>query len=116
MFSSLSSMIGNPGQANYIAANAFLNTLAQHRQSLGLAATTINWGALADAGMVARDNTVKQILAEQGVYGVHNEYAFSQLDEALSAKKVMCGIMDVEWPLWFNVNKPSKSSARFSLL
>ncbi|WP_440054948.1 SDR family NAD(P)-dependent oxidoreductase [Pseudoalteromonas sp. T1lg65] len=116
MFSSLSSIIGNPGQANYIAANAFLNSLAQYRQAKGLAATTINWGALAESGMVARDQTVKQILAEQGVYGISNAYAFTQFDAALEARKVMCGIMDVEWPLWFNVNPPSKGSARFSLL
>ncbi|MES0334802.1 MAG: SDR family NAD(P)-dependent oxidoreductase, partial [Candidatus Magnetobacterium sp. LHC-1] len=46
MFSSISSLIGNPGQGNYASANAFLDGLALYRVSAGLPALTINWGAL----------------------------------------------------------------------
>ncbi|MGL4399622.1 MAG: SDR family NAD(P)-dependent oxidoreductase, partial [Luteolibacter sp.] len=44
MFSSVSSIFGNPAQGNYSAANAFLDSLAYHRRALGQPALAINWG------------------------------------------------------------------------
>jgi len=55
LFSSATTMIGNPGQANYVAANAYLEELARTRRAHGLPALAVSWGAIADAGVLARD-------------------------------------------------------------
>ena len=52
LFSSITSIIGNPGQANYVAGNAFLDMLAYYRRGRGLPALTVNWGGIGEVGYV----------------------------------------------------------------
>jgi NAD(P)-dependent dehydrogenase (short-subunit alcohol dehydrogenase family)/acyl carrier protein len=50
LFSSAGSMLGQPGQGNYAAGNAFLDALAHHRRAEGKPALCVNWGAWAGEG------------------------------------------------------------------
>jgi acyl transferase domain-containing protein/NAD(P)-dependent dehydrogenase (short-subunit alcohol dehydrogenase family) len=111
--SSVSALVGNPGQANYVVANNWLDEFCHWRRRQGLPALSVNWGALAGAGMVARDAQVRTILAGQGVHAISDHYAFDQLRHALSSNATQIGIMDIEWPLWFNANQAARRSGRF---
>ncbi len=63
LFSSATTLIGNPGQAAYVAANAYLEGLARRRRAAGLPALAMAWGAIADAGYLARNAEVNAMLS-----------------------------------------------------
>src|SRR5437763_1673479 len=66
-FSSVVSLFGSPGQANYSAANAFLDTLAYERRMQGLPALSINWGRWAQVGGAATQANRGEQIALRGV-------------------------------------------------
>ncbi|MFE3317482.1 type I polyketide synthase [Nocardia sp. NPDC059195] len=78
VFSSIAAVFGGPGQANYAAANVFMEALAQHRAANGLKATSLAWGLWAeltgitsqlqevDLGRIARDG-FRPMPTEQGL-------------------------------------------------
>ncbi|TGJ81907.1 hypothetical protein E0Z10_g6842 [Xylaria hypoxylon] len=55
MLSSISGVIGNHGQANYSAANVFLDSFADWRRQRGQAACSVNLGVIEDAGFIAEN-------------------------------------------------------------
>src|SRR6185295_15491573 len=83
LFSSVSSWVGSVGQGNYAAANAFLDSLAHYRRARKLPALTINWGAIADVGYIARHPDVGRQLDRQGVLGLKPGEATALLDRLL---------------------------------
>jgi len=63
LYSSATTFIGNPGQANYVAANTVLEALACKRSAEGFPTLAVSWGAIDDAGHLTRHQEVKEILA-----------------------------------------------------
>ncbi len=97
LFSSVSSVLGSPGQANYVAANAFLDALAWHRRALGLAAVSVNWGAIGDVGVLTRTEGTREHLARQGAGAMSSADALLRLDELLDAGAVQTIVADINW-------------------
>ncbi|MEU4898885.1 SDR family NAD(P)-dependent oxidoreductase, partial [Streptomyces sp. NPDC044780] len=86
MFSSAAAIMGNGGQANYAAANMFLNALAEHRHAEGRASHALAWGLLASAGGMTGhlDDADLARMARSGIAPVSNEQALTLLDTALT--------------------------------
>jgi|GEM_PF-170348 len=86
LFSSISGVIGTPGQANYAAANAFLDALAHHRRAQGLPATSIAWGGWEGQGMAARlSDADRARLSRRGMNTLAPDDALELLEAALVA-------------------------------
>ena len=100
MFSSVSSIFGNPAQGNYGAANAFLDSLAHHRRALGLPALTVNWGVLGGDGYVARNERVAEFLARQGTTELSPREVTSLLESCLKAGATQVMAIRVDWAKW----------------
>lgn len=65
LYSSISTALGNPGQGNYVAANAGMEGLAHLRARMGLPATCLAWGPVGDVGYLTRHEAVKKSLAQR---------------------------------------------------
>ncbi|MEZ0386917.1 MAG: SDR family NAD(P)-dependent oxidoreductase, partial [Verrucomicrobium sp.] len=100
MFSSISSIFGNPAQGNYAAANAFLDSLAHHRRAQGLPALTINWGVLGGEGYVARNEKVAEFLARQGTASLSPGEVVALMENFLTAGTAQGAAIRVDWGKW----------------
>ncbi|POY08754.1 polyketide synthase, partial [Mycobacterium kansasii] len=85
MFSSMAGLVGSSGQANYAAANSFLDGLAVHRRARGLPAISLGWGlwnqASAMTGGLASVDFKR--FARDGVVAMSSEEALGLLDTAM---------------------------------
>ncbi|VUC30988.1 unnamed protein product [Clonostachys rosea] len=84
LFSSISGAVGQPGQANYASANTFLDAFVQYRESLGLVASVIDIGAVADIGVITQTRGLLSKMKSTGFKGVEEQELLDAIDLAIA--------------------------------
>jgi len=96
LFSSAASVLGAPGQGNYVAANAFLDALAHHRRALGLPALAVNWGAWAEVGMATRSERAAE-LSRHGILSLSRDQGLSIFGLLLTREATQVMAAHIDW-------------------
>ncbi|GAB2848571.1 type I polyketide synthase [Lentzea nigeriaca] len=109
LFSSGAAAWGSGGQPAYSTANAYLDGLAQFRRGQGQVATSVQWGAWAEAGMASDPETYDQ-LRRHGVLPMDPELALTAMVQAVSDGDTVLTVTNTDWARFapgFTASRPS---------
>ncbi len=94
LFSSVSAVLGTAGQANYGAANAFMDGFAAYRNARGGRTLAVNWGAFDGAGMAA---DLGSMMKKQGVYLLPTDQSLALMGEFLAKAIERITVFRADW-------------------
>ena len=98
LFSSATTLFGNPGQSHYVAANYWLEGFAAWRRQQGLAATCVNWGPINDVGYLSRETQVKeQLNSRLGTDALNSVDALTILERMLIEQQSGVHALYLDW-------------------
>ena len=112
LFSSITSLLGLPGQGSYAAGNAFLDAVALYRTASGGRATSINWGPWRDIGLAAAQSVRGERLAAHGLGGLSPAPALDALERILARPLAEIAVVDADWAAY----RSSTGSAKLPFL
>ena len=95
-FSSVSNILGSKAQANYSAANGYIDALMRHRREMGLKGTTMNCGMIVGVGAVSEDAGLQQIMERIGYDPVNEQELLYQIEEAVIADNSTTSVRGVD--------------------
>ena len=100
MMSSITCIAGNIGQANYAAANYFMNIFAEYRRSLGMPAMAICWGPWAEGGMATQNDDIIKNVSVKGLYSISKELGKKLIDKLFNKDISSLVVVDADWKLF----------------
>jgi NAD(P)-dependent dehydrogenase (short-subunit alcohol dehydrogenase family)/acyl carrier protein len=100
LFSSATALLGSPGQANHVAANTFLDTLAHYRTASALPTLSINWGVWANVGSAMSRTTQMQLKGIDSITPQQGINLFARLLQHHIAQPHLSQLaaMPMQWP------------------
>ncbi|HEX4953119.1 MAG TPA: beta-ketoacyl synthase N-terminal-like domain-containing protein [Thermoanaerobaculia bacterium] len=96
LFSSIASVLGSLGQANYAAGNAFLDALAWSRRRAGTLVQSINWGPWAGAGM-AGERALQAAFESRGIHAFEPDQGLALLETLWASPRAQAVAVAVDW-------------------
>jgi acyl carrier protein len=106
-FSSAASLLGNPGQGAYAAANAWLDEFTSWRRAQGLPATCVNWGPWAEVGRGAA-------MAERGYAMITPAEGIAALERILAHGRDRTAYTPLDMARWLESYPDTARTAFFS--
>ncbi|WP_335984464.1 type I polyketide synthase, partial [Streptomyces sp. CA2R106] len=97
LFSAAAATLGGPGQGSYAAANAYLDALAEHRRSRGLAGLAVAWGPWSGGGLAETGEAARARMRQMPLPPMDPQLAARALDEAMAGSDATLTVMDVDW-------------------
>ncbi|WP_437759724.1 SDR family NAD(P)-dependent oxidoreductase [Sorangium sp. So ce1389] len=116
LYSSVVSLLGSPGQANYAAANAFLDALALQRRREGLPGLSIQWGPFAEVGLAAALTSRGERLATRGMDSLTPDQGILVLDRLLRQGKAQIGVVPLHVQQWMEFHPSAAGSKLWTRL
>ncbi|PRQ04170.1 Phthiocerol synthesis polyketide synthase type I PpsC [Enhygromyxa salina] len=118
LFSSLSGVLGSPGQSAYALANAYLDGLAAARRGQGLPALSVAWGAWRDIGLAAGDERRGARLARRGLPSLTPDAGTDLLARLLTSATTPASVSatPLDWPAYRDAQPDMARTPRFALI
>lgn len=97
-FSSISALLGSPGQGNYAAANEFMNALAEYRRAVGMPGLSIAWGPWSEGGMATSlGGQHQERISAKGIDLITPALGFRTLSDLLPQAAGCVGAVPINW-------------------